>query len=203
MNCRIGQAMSLLPEFNDDISRLEYCIDRKLTHIFRSPSHGDTYMQWCYDQQHIETGCIRCGNCVTLSVSYPCRHLAICASHKKYVDHHTRIMMLQGGEQCPVCQQRITNWTLGNPIVQPTAQLIIQPITRPITQPIAQRILPAAQRYSTVQWRYSKSAECPICLSEYEPSSEVSQLPCGHGAHHLCLSQCLQPFCPLCRSPWA
>lgn len=43
--------------------------------------------------------------------------------------------------------------------------------------------------------------ECPLCLCEYEVGERVMRLPCLHGAHEDCLTQCLSKStqCPICK----
>ncbi|KAL8511358.1 hypothetical protein ACS0TY_017958 [Phlomoides rotata] len=46
-------------------------------------------------------------------------------------------------------------------------------------------------------------SECSICLSEFEPDSEVNHLSCGHVFHNMCLEKWLNFWnttCPLCRN---
>lgn len=46
--------------------------------------------------------------------------------------------------------------------------------------------------------------ECSVCLTRFEPNSEVNRLPCGHFFHKGCLEKWLEYWnatCPLCRAP--
>ncbi|XP_077237555.1 RING/U-box superfamily protein [Tasmannia lanceolata] len=46
--------------------------------------------------------------------------------------------------------------------------------------------------------------ECSVCLTRFEPDSEVNRLPCGHFFHKVCLEKWLgywNTTCPLCRTP--
>ncbi|MED6213578.1 hypothetical protein PIB30_094776 [Stylosanthes scabra] len=46
--------------------------------------------------------------------------------------------------------------------------------------------------------------DCCVCLSEFEPESEINRLPCGHLFHKVCLEKWLDYWnitCPLCRNP--
>lgn len=46
--------------------------------------------------------------------------------------------------------------------------------------------------------------DCPVCLSEFEPKSEINRLSCGHLFHKVCLEKWLNYLkvtCPLCRTP--
>ncbi|KAL1162774.1 hypothetical protein V6Z11_A07G225900 [Gossypium hirsutum] len=45
--------------------------------------------------------------------------------------------------------------------------------------------------------------DCPVCLSEFEPKSEINRLSCGHLFHKVCLEKWLNYLkvtCPLCRT---
>ncbi|KAK7393775.1 hypothetical protein VNO78_22339 [Psophocarpus tetragonolobus] len=46
--------------------------------------------------------------------------------------------------------------------------------------------------------------ECCVCLSKFEPESEINNLSCGHLFHKVCLEKWLDYWnltCPLCRTP--
>lgn len=46
--------------------------------------------------------------------------------------------------------------------------------------------------------------ECSVCLTKFEPESEINCLPCGHLFHKACLEKWLEYWnitCPLCRTP--
>jgi hypothetical protein len=45
------------------------------------------------------------------------------------------------------------------------------------------------------------SDECPLCLCDYEVGDRIMRLPCLHGAHEECLTQCLDKsaHCPVCK----
>ncbi|RYR47039.1 hypothetical protein HN51_024733 [Arachis hypogaea] len=46
--------------------------------------------------------------------------------------------------------------------------------------------------------------DCCVCLSQFEPESEINRLPCGHLFHKVCLEKWLDYWnitCPLCRNP--
>ncbi|OIW20919.1 hypothetical protein TanjilG_25091 [Lupinus angustifolius] len=46
--------------------------------------------------------------------------------------------------------------------------------------------------------------DCTVCLTEFEPKSEINRLPCGHIFHKVCLEKWLDYWnitCPLCRTP--
>lgn len=46
--------------------------------------------------------------------------------------------------------------------------------------------------------------DCSVCLTEFEPDSEVNHLSCGHLFHKVCLEKWLDYWnitCPLCRTP--
>lgn len=47
--------------------------------------------------------------------------------------------------------------------------------------------------------------ECLVCLSKFEPESQINDLPCGHLFHKTCLEQWVDYWnitCPLCRTPF-
>ncbi|KAL6140310.1 hypothetical protein ACLB2K_058610 [Fragaria x ananassa] len=46
--------------------------------------------------------------------------------------------------------------------------------------------------------------DCSVCLSEFQPESEINHLSCGHVFHQDCLEKWLNYWnitCPLCRTP--
>lgn len=46
--------------------------------------------------------------------------------------------------------------------------------------------------------------ECAVCLTRFEPESEINRLDCGHLFHKICLEKWLKYWnitCPLCRNP--
>ncbi|GKV41240.1 hypothetical protein SLEP1_g48805 [Rubroshorea leprosula] len=46
--------------------------------------------------------------------------------------------------------------------------------------------------------------DCSVCLTQFEPESEVNCLSCGHLFHNVCLEKWLNYWnitCPLCRTP--
>ena len=46
--------------------------------------------------------------------------------------------------------------------------------------------------------------DCAVCLTRFEPDSEINRLPCGHFFHKSCLEKWLDYWnttCPLCRTP--
>ncbi|XP_054798657.1 probable E3 ubiquitin-protein ligase XERICO [Prosopis cineraria] len=46
--------------------------------------------------------------------------------------------------------------------------------------------------------------DCSVCLTEFEPESEINRLSCGHLFHKDCLEKWLAYWnitCPLCRTP--
>ncbi|EEF28485.1 probable E3 ubiquitin-protein ligase XERICO [Ricinus communis] len=46
--------------------------------------------------------------------------------------------------------------------------------------------------------------DCSVCLTRFEPESEINCLSCGHLFHKVCLEKWLDYWnvtCPLCRSP--
>lgn len=46
--------------------------------------------------------------------------------------------------------------------------------------------------------------DCSVCLTKFEPESEINCLSCGHLFHKVCLEKWLDYWnvtCPLCRSP--
>ncbi|KAL6506793.1 hypothetical protein OROHE_022230 [Orobanche hederae] len=48
-----------------------------------------------------------------------------------------------------------------------------------------------------------RNQECSICLSEFDPTTEINRLSCGHVFHKSCLERWLNYWnttCPLCRN---
>ncbi|BAT74754.1 probable E3 ubiquitin-protein ligase XERICO [Vigna umbellata] len=46
--------------------------------------------------------------------------------------------------------------------------------------------------------------DCSVCLTQFEPESEINRLSCGHLFHKACLEKWLDYWnitCPLCRTP--
>ncbi|CAL1407968.1 unnamed protein product [Linum trigynum] len=46
--------------------------------------------------------------------------------------------------------------------------------------------------------------DCSVCLTRFNPESEINRLSCGHIFHMVCLEKWLDYWnitCPLCRSP--
>lgn len=46
--------------------------------------------------------------------------------------------------------------------------------------------------------------DCSVCLTQFEPESEINHLSCGHVFHRVCLEKWLDYWnvtCPLCRTP--
>ncbi|KAJ6401500.1 hypothetical protein OIU84_016828 [Salix udensis] len=46
--------------------------------------------------------------------------------------------------------------------------------------------------------------DCSVCLTQFEPESEINRLSCGHIFHKMCLEKWLDYWnitCPLCRTP--
>ncbi|XP_028778435.1 probable E3 ubiquitin-protein ligase XERICO [Neltuma alba] len=52
--------------------------------------------------------------------------------------------------------------------------------------------------------KHPEEHDCSVCLSQFEPESEVNRLSCGHLFHKDCLEKWLGYWnitCPLCRTP--
>ncbi|KAJ4842550.1 hypothetical protein Tsubulata_039555 [Turnera subulata] len=63
--------------------------------------------------------------------------------------------------------------------------------------------LPAI-RFDTVCSCKRPEHDCSVCLTRFEPESEINRLSCGHCFHKVCLEKWLDYWnitCPLCRSP--
>lgn len=66
---------------------------------------------------------------------------------------------------------------------------------------------PAQQRFinrlRTEKFRDSRCSDdsCPICLDQFQPSTDIVVLPCNHGFHKNCIEPWLKMHseCPLCR----
>lgn len=64
-------------------------------------------------------------------------------------------------------------------------------------------------RYPTIKFAKVEGSkrhehDCPVCLTWFEPESEINRLSCGHLFHTLCLKKWLDYLnitCPLCRTP--
>lgn len=57
-----------------------------------------------------------------------------------------------------------------------------------------------AMQYDSI---LTRDRECSICISEFEPTTEVNHLSCGHVFHKSCLEKWLSYWnttCPLCRN---
>lgn len=58
-------------------------------------------------------------------------------------------------------------------------------------------------RYDSVRITNQPEPECPVCLTEFKPDSEINHLSCGHIFHNVCLEKWLKGWnftCPLCRN---
>lgn len=61
-----------------------------------------------------------------------------------------------------------------------------------------------ALRYDSVCCSKHPEHGCTICLTQFEPESEINHLSCGHLFHKVCLEKWLDYWnitCPLCRAP--
>ncbi|XP_022771650.1 probable E3 ubiquitin-protein ligase XERICO [Durio zibethinus] len=61
-----------------------------------------------------------------------------------------------------------------------------------------------AIRFDTVCSCKRPEHDCSVCLSRFEPESEIKRLSCGHLFHKVCLEKWLNYWnftCPLCRTP--
>ena len=61
-----------------------------------------------------------------------------------------------------------------------------------------------AIRFDTVYSCKQPEDECSVCLTQFEPESEINRLSCGHLFHKACLEKWLDYWnitCPLCRTP--
>lgn len=61
-----------------------------------------------------------------------------------------------------------------------------------------------ATRFETMcSYEQSQQHDCSVCLTQFEPDSEINCLSCGHFFHKACLEKWLDYWnvtCPLCRS---
>ncbi|CAN6571411.1 unnamed protein product [Malus baccata var. baccata] len=60
-----------------------------------------------------------------------------------------------------------------------------------------------AIRFDAVCSFKQQEHECSVCLTEFEPESEINRLSCGHIFHQHCLEKWLNYWnitCPLCRT---
>ncbi|XP_058093157.1 probable E3 ubiquitin-protein ligase XERICO [Magnolia sinica] len=63
---------------------------------------------------------------------------------------------------------------------------------------------PAVRFGSLARCPAEHDCECSVCLTRFEPESEINRLPCEHFFHKDCLEKWLEyqhVTCPLCRSP--
>ncbi|KAJ9169907.1 hypothetical protein P3X46_018051 [Hevea brasiliensis] len=61
-----------------------------------------------------------------------------------------------------------------------------------------------ATRFDAVCSCKQPEHDCSVCLTQFEPESEINCLSCGHLFHKVCLEKWLDYWnitCPLCRSP--
>ncbi|KAE9605990.1 hypothetical protein Lal_00024733 [Lupinus albus] len=59
-------------------------------------------------------------------------------------------------------------------------------------------------RFDSVCCHKQAEVECIVCLTQFEPESEINHLSCGHIFHKVCLEKWLYYWnstCPLCRAP--
>ncbi|KAF7833219.1 putative E3 ubiquitin-protein ligase XERICO [Senna tora] len=59
-------------------------------------------------------------------------------------------------------------------------------------------------RFDSVCGCIQTDHECTVCLTQFEPDSEINSLACGHVFHKDCLEKWLGYWnitCPLCRTP--
>jgi hypothetical protein len=59
-------------------------------------------------------------------------------------------------------------------------------------------------RFNTVCSCEQPEHDCSVCLTQFEPESEINSLSCGHIFHKMCLEKWLDYWnitCPLCRTP--
>ncbi|KAF8410892.1 hypothetical protein HHK36_003429 [Tetracentron sinense] len=63
--------------------------------------------------------------------------------------------------------------------------------------------IPAIRFDSVCNCKLSE-CDCSVCLTRFEPDSEINSLSCGHLFHKVCLEKWLDYWnftCPLCRTP--
>ncbi|KAL5581681.1 hypothetical protein UlMin_014123 [Ulmus minor] len=61
-----------------------------------------------------------------------------------------------------------------------------------------------AIRFDSMSGCQQTEHDCSVCLSQFEPESEINHLSCGHLFHKVCLEKWLDYWnitCPLCRTP--
>ncbi|KAB2057280.1 hypothetical protein ES319_A11G158200v1 [Gossypium barbadense] len=61
-----------------------------------------------------------------------------------------------------------------------------------------------AMRFDAICSCKQPEYECSVCLTRFEPESEVNRLTCGHLFHKVCLEKWLdyqKVTCPDCRTP--
>ncbi|KAK9091817.1 hypothetical protein Syun_026728 [Stephania yunnanensis] len=66
------------------------------------------------------------------------------------------------------------------------------------------KTIPSSLYSSISNCIWSDEPDCSVCLARFKPHSQVSNLPCAHVFHKLCLEKWLDYCnftCPLCRTP--
>ncbi|KAK2647844.1 hypothetical protein Ddye_015333 [Dipteronia dyeriana] len=61
-----------------------------------------------------------------------------------------------------------------------------------------------AIKFDTLPHYKHSEHECSVCLTRFEPESDINKLSCGHFFHKACLEKWLGYWnitCPLCRTP--
>ncbi|KAH7287574.1 hypothetical protein KP509_32G063100 [Ceratopteris richardii] len=77
--------------------------------------------------------------------------------------------------------------------------LVSSPAPEAVVESLAVRVYDKSE---TAEFVRGQSAECYICLLEYEEGDHIRVLPCCHGFHKLCVDKWLKEthrVCPLCR----
>lgn len=67
------------------------------------------------------------------------------------------------------------------------------------------RSLAPAIRFDTIYSCRRSENDCSVCLSEFQPESNINYLSCGHIFHKSCLEKWMdysKVTCPLCRTPF-
>lgn len=59
-------------------------------------------------------------------------------------------------------------------------------------------------KFNTLHHCKQSEHDCSVCLTQFEPDSDINKLSCGHFFHKVCLEKWLGYWnvtCPLCRMP--
>ncbi|XP_044494077.1 probable E3 ubiquitin-protein ligase XERICO [Mangifera indica] len=87
---------------------------------------------------------------------------------------------------------------------QPTSESYDGRVSPPVNYVEEFRSQNPAIKFDTLCLCKHPEHECSVCLTQFEPESEINRLSCGHLFHKVCLEKWLDYWnvtCPLCRTP--